>query len=70
MATPFVQGRLRQAPLSVRVDTSCAHCDAPLTLTIDQDLNYELGDPESDPIIFVPQVDLFDSGRPNIIDSF
>jgi len=65
-----VQGRLRNEPLSITVQTECAHCGRAMDLEIDQDLNYQVGDDGCRPIVFVPDVDVFKLADPSIIDSF
>jgi hypothetical protein len=70
LATPFVQGRLRNKKLAVTVRTECAHCKTPMEMTIDSDLNIALKDSESRPIAFVPDVDLLKLKEENIINAF
>ena len=65
-----MQGRLRQEPLSVAVSTECAHCDRPLHLALDSDLNYRVGDVGAEPVVFVPLVDFDKLTDPSIIDAF
>lgn len=69
-ATPFVQGRLRKEHLSVTVKTECAHCKSPMELTVDSDLNYTVSDKDSQPVIFVPDVDLLKLKEESIINAF
>jgi len=64
-----VQGRLRKEPLTVDVSTSCAHCSQTLELTIDSDLNVTVHQ-DTDPLVFIPEVSLFEVEDPSIIDSF
>ncbi|NIO15511.1 MAG: hypothetical protein GTN70_00655 [Deltaproteobacteria bacterium] len=69
IATPFVQGRLRGTDLSVRVRTICAHCEKELNLEIDSDLN--IITPEgAEPMVFIPEVNVFTLEAPTIIDDF
>ena len=70
MATPFVQGRLRQEPLTVRIETSCAHCGQELVLNLNQDLDLTVETPGARPLAFVPEVDLHALEDPSIIDGF
>jgi hypothetical protein len=65
-----VQGQLRNEKLTFTIQTSCNHCQAPIGLEIDSDLNYRLLDPGSEPLIFVPMVDFARLEDPSIIDAF
>ena len=69
-ATPFVQGRLRRKPLTVTVNTQCAHCAKPMTLTIDSDLGFRAGEQDCAPIVFVPDVDLIGLADDSIVEAF
>lgn len=69
-ATPFVQGRLRQEQVLIRVETECAHCKEPIELEIDSDMNCRCLKADLRPIIFVPDVDCGRLKDPNIIDAF
>lgn len=69
-ATPFVQGRLRQEKVVIRVDTECAHCQSPMQLEIDSDMNCRCLETDCHPIIFVPDVDFGRLKDPHIIDAF
>ena len=51
------------------VSTSCAHCSQTLDLTIDSDLNVTVHQ-DTDPLVFIPEVSLFEVEDPSIIDSF
>ena len=70
MATPFVQGRLRDEPLSFDVESECACCGKPIGFTMRHDLSYTLDDPASAPVFFVPAVDFTRLEAPSIIDDF
>jgi hypothetical protein len=70
MATPFVQGKLRDKPISVLVETECAHCGQPIKIEIDGDLNYDVLSEGADPLIFTPMVDFATLEDPSIIDAF
>lgn len=70
MATPFVQGRLRDEPLSFDVTTECACCGRPIRFTMRHDLSYELHEPDSRPVFFVPMVDFTRLRAKSIIDDF
>jgi len=67
---PFVQGRLRGKPLSVRVESECAHCHRPLHLEIDSELGFRVEQAGAEPLVFVPQVDFDKLEEPSIIDAF
>jgi hypothetical protein len=70
VATPFVQGRLRQEPLSVAITTQCAHCGRPLHMTIDSDLHYQVDEVDAEPLVFQPLIDWTAFTEPTIIDAF
>lgn len=70
MATPFVQGRLRGEPVSITVETRCEHCSEPLTLDIDADMNVRVAQPGAQPVVFSPDVPLYDIEAPSIVDDF
>jgi hypothetical protein len=65
-----VQGQLRGEYVSVDVKTECAHCARPIEMTIDSDLGFTVREEGCEPVIFVPQVDLFKVEDENIIDAF
>jgi hypothetical protein len=65
-----VQGQLRGETVSVMVETECAHCSAPMHIEIDSRLEYGVREQGADPIVFVPQVDLYAIEDPSIIDRF
>ncbi len=64
-----MQGQLRGEPLSVVIETECAHCHQPLHLEIDGDLNYRVAESGAEPLVFVP-LNAVKKGEPSIIDSF
>jgi hypothetical protein len=66
---PFVQGHLRNEPLSVNIETECAHCGAAIQIEIDSELTYRVTEGEA-PLIFLPLVDFERLRAPNIIDDF
>ncbi len=70
MATPFVQGQLRQVNLTASIATQCAHCGQSLYIEIDQDLKCRLAGPGARPLIAVPLVDFARLKDPSIIDAF
>jgi hypothetical protein len=70
IATPFVQGQLRQEKLSFLIETECAHCRKPIHIQIDCDLNYKVLEPDASPLVFVPNLDFATLKDPSIIDGF
>lgn len=70
MATPFVQGHLRNEPLIVEISTSCAHCARPIQIQMDQDLNYTVHSPGAEPLIFEPELNWDKFAEPNIIHAY
>jgi len=70
VATPFVQGRLRDEPLTFDVESECACCKKPIRFTMRHDLSFTLADSSSDPIFFVPMVDFIGLKAPSIIEHF
>lgn len=70
MATPFVQGKLRNEALSFEIRTECACCGRRIGFTMRHDLGYRLHEPESNPMFFVPIVDLTKLKAPSIVDDF
>lgn len=65
-----MQGKLRNEPVSVRVETECAHCTKTMEMEIDSDLHVKPNDERCEPVIFVPDVDLLNLQEDSIIDSF
>ena len=70
MATPFVQGRLRNELLSVEIRTQCAHCGQPLQITLDSNLRYQVHNEGAQPLVFEPHVEWVTFTEPNIIHAF
>jgi len=69
-ATPFVQGQLRNERLTVTVESECAHCRRPLAMDITSELAYQVHGTPSEPIVFVPDVNVAALEAPSIIDDF
>jgi len=65
-----VQGRLRNEPVSITVETRCEHCSEPLTLQIDSDMNVQVEQTGAEPMIFTPDVNTFEVEAPSIVDDF
>jgi len=70
MAVPFVQGRLRDEALSVRVETECAYCRRRIHLEIDRELRHWVEEDGAEPVIFTLFVDFSKLRIPSIIDPF
>jgi len=70
VATPFVQGRLREEALAVAIRTECACCGRPIDLEIDSDLRSRVLSDATLPLLTVPLVDVQKLNAPNIIDDF
>ncbi len=70
MAAPFVQGQLRQGPLTIQIKTSCAHCGQPILVEVNQELNYKVNTPGAGPLIFEPHLDWDTFAEPNIIHAY
>jgi hypothetical protein len=67
---PFVQGQLRGKPLTVFIETECAHCHQPMHLEIDSTLQYHVVEQNAAPLVFAPLVDLDKLSEPSIIHAF
>jgi hypothetical protein len=65
-----VQGRLRGEYLSVTIESECADCGQPITLTVDSDLQSTVQSQGAQPMVFEPQVDWATMTDPNIIHAF
>lgn len=70
MAAPFVEGRLRNEPLSIEIRTTCVHCGREMTLVVGSDLRYEVAQKDADPHVFEPRVDWSTFHGPNIIHHY
>jgi hypothetical protein len=67
---PFVQGHLRNEKLSFTIKTECGHCQQPIHIEIDSDLNYRVLDAGAEPLIHIPTADPKKLEDPSIIDGF
>jgi hypothetical protein len=65
-----VQGRLRGEDLTFNIRTECACCGRNIRFRMNSDLSFTLEDAASDPVFFVPMVDLARLKEPSIIDAF
>lgn len=70
LATPFVQGRLREEKLEVSVVTECAMTGRELRMVIDSDLGFQILTPGADPYVFQPHLDWEQFSAPNIIHDY
>jgi hypothetical protein len=70
VATPFVQGKLRNEALSFEIRTECACCGRRIDFMMRHDLSYILHEPESSPMFFMPMVDFTKLKAPSIVDDF
>ena len=70
IATPFVQGQLRQEHLTFSIQTSCAHCGQPIHIELDSNLKYKVAEAQAAPLVFVPMVNFAKLKDPSIIDAF
>ncbi len=67
---PFVQGRLQDQPVSVTVETECAHCHQPLRLEVDSRPVCRALDAGAQPLVFAPMVNFAKLKDPSIVDAF
>jgi len=65
-----VQGRLRNEPLSIEIQSACAHCGAKLHLEVDHELNATVREADADPLVFEPEIDWSRFREPNILDGY
>jgi len=54
----------------VRVETACRHCSKPFALEIDSAMTIHVATEEADPLVFIPDVAVFDVKGPSIVDDF
>jgi len=54
----------------VRAETECRHCSRPLALEIDSAMAIHVDPEDADPLIFIPDVAVFDVKGPSIVDDF
>jgi hypothetical protein len=65
-----VQGQLRKEKLSFQLQTRCAHCNQPIHIDIDSELQYTVMEAKASPLVFAPHVDFDRLKDPSIIDAF
>ncbi|MCP4752131.1 MAG: hypothetical protein GY866_14640 [Proteobacteria bacterium] len=70
IATPFVQGRLREERLSFVIESECAGSGRSMRLELDSDLHFKKVEAGAQPLVFQPFVDFSTLGDPSIIDAF
>ena len=70
VATPFVQGHLRQEKLTFEINTECAQSGRPLHILMDGEMNYQVTEEDSSPLVFSPHLDWANFTGPNIIDAY
>ena len=70
MATPFVQGRLRNGPVTVTISTACAHCGQPLHVVVDSEMRSRVLEETAEPLVFEPEVNWEAFREPNIIHRY
>lgn len=70
IATPFVQGRLKNRRLEATVRTDCACCGKTIEIDVDSDLGMRVRSPGAEPLVSMPFVSLRRLGDRSIIDDF
>ena len=65
-----MQGQLRKEKISSHIETVCGHCNQPIHIEIDSDLQYQVLEAHAQPLVFVPMVDFDPLEDPSIIDAF
>jgi len=65
-----VQGRLRGEKLSCVVESECGHCQQPLHLEIDSELEIRVVENGAEPLVYAPLMDVEKLQDPSIIDAF
>ena len=70
MATPFVQGRLTDSYLEIKIETECACCGLDLKIVVDSDMRIVSVSEGAEPMVFQPHVDWANFSEPNIIHTY
>jgi hypothetical protein len=65
-----VQGRLRGEKLRVHIDSECHHCARPLTVEVDEDLNWRVLSRGASPLLFERDMDWGTFTGTNIIHDY
>ncbi|MFN8372725.1 MAG: hypothetical protein U0694_07590 [Anaerolineae bacterium] len=69
IALPFVQGHLRQEYIAGLIETECAHCQQPLHIELDSEMQFAVRETEARPLFFAP-MNSVEPGAKSIIDGF
>ena len=70
MATPFVQGRLTDNYLEIKIKTECACCGRGLEIVVSSDMKIVSVSEGAEPMVFQPHVDWVGFNEPNIIHAY
>ena len=70
MAAPFVQGRLRNLALSVRIDSQCAQCQARLAIDVSDRMEWQVSAGTDAILVFEPAIDWATFGAPTIVRDY
>ncbi len=70
MAMPFVQGRLRDEQLVVKIESECAHCGRRLKIVLDSEMKILSVSKGAEPMVFEPDVNWAQFDEPNIIHAY
>jgi hypothetical protein len=54
----------------VVIETECAHCGQSMVIEMDSELQYRIVEGGTEPLVFVPSVNLARLTDPSIIDAF
>ncbi len=65
-----MEGRIRNQPISVDIQSECAHCGRELRLRVDSELRWSLADSDAEPLVFEPEVDWETFSEPNITHAY
>ncbi len=65
-----MQGRLRNEPLVVEIESECAHCGQPLHFMVNSELAWQVQEREATPLVFEPDVDFAHLTAPTIINDY
>ena len=56
--------------MSIVVETRCEHCSERMTLEVDGDMKVSVEQAGAAPMVFTPDVQVFDVEAPSIVDDF
>ena len=65
-----MQGHLTNTELEIEIETVCGHCQEPIRLSVDSELNFRMREGGSQPLVFEPEVLWDEFTDPNIIDGY